>query len=184
VDLVTLLPADQRQSYVEDGSAQVLDHVLVTQDLVPTNTRLVYAHMDSDFPLTNLNDATLPTRISDHDPAVAYFSLPATQGTMKLITTATLTTVQGGYQAVVTVKNTGTSTAQNVQLTGATLGNAAGTPVPSALGDLQPGASAVATINFPSSAGAPGTATVEKFTGTYTGGSFGGSLRATLPSKQ
>jgi hypothetical protein len=181
VDLVTLLPADQRQSYVEDGSAQVLDHVLVTQDLVPTNTRLVYAHIDSDFPLTNLNDASSPTRISDHDPAVAYFSIPTTQGTVKLITTATLTTVQGGYQALVTVKNTGTSAAQNVQLTGAILGNAAGSPVPSALGDLQPGASSVATINFPSSAGAPGTATVEKFTGTYTGGSFGGNLRATLP---
>jgi predicted extracellular nuclease len=184
VDLVTLLPADQRQSYVEDGSAQVLDHVLVTQDLVPTNTRLVYAHLDSDFPLTNLNDATLPTRISDHDPAVAYFSVPAAQGAVKLITTATLTAVQGGYQTVVTVKNTGTSTAQNVQLTGATLGSATASPVPSALGDLQPGASAVATINFSSSAGAPGTATVEKFTGTYTGGSFGGSLRATLPSNQ
>jgi predicted extracellular nuclease len=39
VDLVTLLPADQRQSYLETGSAQVLDHVLVTQELVPTNTR-------------------------------------------------------------------------------------------------------------------------------------------------
>lgn len=181
VDLVTLLPADQRQSYVEDGSAQVLDHVLVTQDLVPTNTRLVYAHIDSDFPLTNLNDASSPTRISDHDPAVAYFSIPTAQGTVKLITTATLTAVPGGYQAMVTVKNTGTSTAQNVQLTGAILGNAPGSPVPSALGDLQPGASAVATINFLSSAGAPGTATVEKFTGTYTGGSFGGNLRATLP---
>jgi hypothetical protein len=51
VDLVTLLPAPERQSYVETGSAQVLDHVIVTSDLVPTETRLVYAHMDSDFPL-------------------------------------------------------------------------------------------------------------------------------------
>ncbi len=31
VDLVTLLPAEQRQSYVEIGSAQVLDHVVVTE---------------------------------------------------------------------------------------------------------------------------------------------------------
>ena len=62
VDLVTLLPAAQRQSYVETGSAQVLDHVVVTSELVPTNTRLVYAHIDSDFPLVNQNDATLPTR--------------------------------------------------------------------------------------------------------------------------
>jgi len=181
VDLVTLLPADQRQSYVETGSAQVLDHVLVTSDLVPTNTRLVYAHIDSDFPLVNLNDATSPTRISDHDPAVAYFTVPAVQGTVKLITTAALSTTAGGYQALVTVTNSGTGTAQNVKLTSMTLGSAVGSPVPAVLGDIQPGASAVVAITFPVSAGVPGAATVEKITGTYTGGSFGGSLRATLP---
>lgn len=184
VDLVTLLPADQRQSYVEDGSAQVLDHVLVTNDLVPTNTRLVYAHLDSDFPLVNLNDATSPTRISDHDPAVAYFTVPAVQGSVKLLLSATLVPANGGYQALVTIKNSGTGTAQNVQLTTAILGNAAGSPLPAVLGDLQPGASAVTTINFPSSAGAPGTATVQKYLGTYTGGSFGANVRATLPVNQ
>ena len=184
VDLVTLLPADQRQSYVETGSAQVLDHVLVTQDLVPTNTRLVYAHLDADFPLVNLNDATSPTRISDHDPAVAYFTVPAVQGTVKLTTSATLTAISGGYQALIAVKNGGTGTAQNVQLTGATLGSAAGSPLPAVFGDIQPGASATVIVTFPSSAGTPGAAVVEKFTGTYTDGSFGGSLRATLPSNQ
>jgi uncharacterized protein len=184
VDLVTLLPADQRQSYVEDGSAQVLDHVLVTQDLVPTNTRLVYAHIDSDWPLVLLNDASSPNRISDHDPAVAYFTVPAVQGTVKVAVSSTLTAVTGGYQALVTVKNTGTGPAQNVQLTGAALGSAVGSPLPAVLGDLQPGASATVMISFPSSAGAPGTTTVEKLTGTYTGGSFGGNLRATLPSNQ
>jgi hypothetical protein len=183
VDLVTLLPADQRQSYVETGSAQVLDHVLVTQDLVPTNTRLVYAHIDSDWPLVNLNDATLPTRISDHDPAVAYFTVPPVPGTVQLITTATLSLLgDGRYQATVTVKNNGTGTAQNVTLTGAILGSASGSPLPAALGDVQPGASASTTIVFPASAGAPGTATAERFTGIYTGGSFSGAIRAILPS--
>lgn len=76
VDLVTTLPAAQQQSYVEAGSAQVLDHIVVTQDLARLNPRLLFAHIDSDFPLVNLNDATSPTRISDHDPAVAYFTLP------------------------------------------------------------------------------------------------------------
>jgi uncharacterized protein len=181
VDLVTLLPADQRQSYVEDGSAQVLDHVVVTQDLVPTNTRLVYAHIDSDWPLVNLNDDTLPTRISDHDPAVAYFTVPPVQGTVQLVTTAVLTTLNdGSYQATVTVKNNGTGTAQNVTLTGAVLGSANG-PVPAALGDIQPGASASVMIVFPASAGTPGTAAVERFTGTYTGGTFGGSIRTAIP---
>jgi hypothetical protein len=185
VDLVTLLPADQRQSYVESGSAQVLDHVIVTQDLVPTNTRLVYAHIDSDWPLVNLNDATSPTRISDHDPAVAYFTIPAVEGTVKLATAASpVTAVAGGYQVTVTVTNHGTGTSKNVQLVSATLGSAAGSPLPASLGDIQPGASAVLTVSFPASAGVPGTTTIEKFAGTYTGGSFGGSLRATLPVNQ
>ncbi len=181
VDLVTLLPAAERQSYVETGSAQVLDHVVVTSDLVPTNTRLVYAHIDSDFPLVYQNDATRPERVSDHDPAVAYFTIPPIQGTVQLATTATLTKVSGGYQATVTVKNSGTGSAQNVQLTGATLGSVGGTPVAQSLGDLAPGGgTAVVTVTYTTTA-ASGTAAVEKYTGSYMGGTFAGSIRATLP---
>jgi hypothetical protein len=107
---------------------------------------------------------------------------PVTQGTVQLLTTATLNLLgDGTYQATVIVKNNGTGTAQDVQLTGATLGSAAGSPLPAMLGTIQPGDSVVATILFPSSAGAPGAAAVERYTGTYTGGSFGGSIRATLP---
>ncbi len=182
VDLVTLLPAPERQSYVETGSAQVLDHVIVTSELVPTETRLVYAHMDSDFPLVYLNDATRPERVSDHDPAVAYFSVPPIAGTVQLLTTATLTKVASGYQATVTVKNNGTGTAQNVQLTGATLGSATGAAIPLTLGDIAPGGgSVVTTVMFPSTAGASGAAAAERYTGSYTGGTFGGSIRAVLP---
>ncbi|WP_213803920.1 lamin tail domain-containing protein [Granulicella sp. dw_53] len=179
VDLVTLLPAEQRQSYVEVGSAQVLDHVVVTSDLVPSETRLVYAHMDSDFPLVYLNDATRPERVSDHDPAVVYLSIPpaAVAGSVSLSTTASLTKVSGGYQAVFTVKNSGTGTAQNVQLTSATLGSASGMPIPQPLGNIAPGASATGTVTFP----AAGATSVEKYSGTYTGGTFSGSIRATLP---
>jgi hypothetical protein len=102
---------------------------------------------------------------------------------VQLITTATLSLLgDGRYQATVTVKNNGTGTAQNVTLTGAILGSASGSPLPAALGDVQPGASASTTIVFPASAGAPGTATAERFTGIYTGGSFSGAIRAILPS--
>jgi len=182
VDLVTLLPAEERQSYVETGSAQVLDHVVVTGDLVSQLNRLVFEHYDSDFPLIYLNDATRPERVSDHDVPVAYFSIPAVQGTIQITTTAALAKVSGGYQATVTVKNSGTGTAQNVALTGATLGAANGTPLPYALGDIQPGSTAVASFFFPSTAGNPGAAAVEKYTGTYTGGTFVASIRAVLPS--
>jgi hypothetical protein len=81
----------------------------------------------------------------------------------------------------VTVKNNGTGTAQDVALTSATLGGAPGSIISMSLGDIQPGASAIATVAFPSSAGTPGSAAVERYTGTYTGGSFGGSFRVTLP---
>jgi hypothetical protein len=82
------------------------------------------------------------------------------------------------------VTNTGAGTAQNVQLTSAVLGKAAGSPLPALIGDVQPGASGMITIDFPSSAGDPGTSTLEKLSGTYTGGSFGGNLRANLPVNQ
>jgi hypothetical protein len=107
---------------------------------------------------------------------------PVNQGTVQLSTTATLTLLgDGSYQATVIVKNNGTGVAQDVQLTGATLGSAAGSPIPDALGTIQPGDSVVVTLLFPASAGAPGAAAVERYTGTYTGGSFGGGIRATLP---
>jgi hypothetical protein len=184
VDLVTLLPPEQRQSYVETGSAQDLDHVVVTPELVPTETRLVFAHMDSDFPLVYLNDAARPERVSDHDPAVAYFSVPSAvvSGTVQLVTRATLTKVSGGYQATVTITNNGTGTAQNVQLTGAVLGSASGSPLPQVFGNIAPnGGSASAIVTFPASAGNSGAATAEKYSGSYTTGNFSTSIRATLP---
>jgi Alginate lyase len=108
-----------------------------------------------------------------------------TQGPVQLLTSATLIPLgDGSYQAIVSVKNNGTGTAQAVELTGATLGAAPGSPLPVALGDIQPGASAIAPIAFPSSAGSPGSPAIERYTGIYTGGSFGGSLRVTLPSNQ
>ena len=183
VDLVTLLPAAERQSYVETGSAQVLDHVIVTSDLVPTETRLVYAHIDADFPLVYLNDATRPERVSDHDPAVAYFRIPPIPGTVQLSMAVTLKKLSGSdYQATVTITNKGTGTAQDVQLTGAKVGSVDGTPIPQPLGDIAPGGgSVVTTVIFPSTVGASGANAAERYTGTYSGGTFGGSIRATLP---
>ena len=75
-DLVTLLPPAQRQSYTEFGEAQVLDHIVATSNIAG-QTQLAYAHLDADFPLVDYSDATTPARTSDHDPAVAYLTLPA-----------------------------------------------------------------------------------------------------------
>ena len=86
-----------------------------------------------------------------------------------------------GYQATVVVSNRGTSTARNVVVTTATLGASSGAPTPQSLGNIAPGAYAMATVNFPASVGASGAAVIERYSGTYNGGSFIGSLRAVLP---
>ena len=74
VDLVESVPADERYSFVFDGVAQELDHVFVTQSLVPFVSRFEYARNDADFPESYRGDASRPERISDHDMVVAYFT--------------------------------------------------------------------------------------------------------------
>ena len=79
-DLMNLhyLPeANKRYSYVFDGQAQSLDHILINQALGTDVTAydLDHARMNADFPETNRNDANSPSRLSDHDPAIAYFDI-------------------------------------------------------------------------------------------------------------
>ena len=98
------------------------------------------------------------------------------------VTTATATQLSdGSYQLMLTVANHGTITAPNVVVTSDKLGPAAGTPVPQTLNDIPAGGSAVTTISFPATAGSPGSTVLEQTFGTYTGGTFGGSLRIALP---
>ncbi len=79
LNLYLLEPADQRYSFVFDGSAQSLDHVLVNQALgaAVAGIGLDHARINADFPLVARNDSTSPSRLSDHDPVVAYFRLDA-----------------------------------------------------------------------------------------------------------
>jgi hypothetical protein len=75
-DLTLSLPANQRWSYVQDGNAQILDHIVVTPELA-SGAQLVYAHLNADFPVTAYNDASTAARSSDHDVPVGYFTIPA-----------------------------------------------------------------------------------------------------------
>jgi hypothetical protein len=114
--------------------------------------------------------------------AVSPVYINVSAGTIQLTSIASLTQrPDGSYQAIVTVKNSGIAAAQNAQLTVATLGSSSGLPLPASLGTIQPGGTATATISFPATAGAPGSTVVERLTGTYNGGSFGGGSRAVLP---
>jgi hypothetical protein len=69
-----------------------------------------------------------------------------------------------------------------VQIISATLGAATATTLPVSFGNIAGnGGSVTKVLAFPSSAGADGSAVVEKYSGTLTGGTFSASIRATLP---
>jgi hypothetical protein len=134
---------------------------------------------------------TYPISFSTESLTAASYTFNYVNGTLTvsaaptvvLTTTAKLAKVLGGYQATITVLNSGTGPAANVQLNTATLGAASGTPIPQNLGTLAAaGGSATVTVSFPASAGNPGATVVEKYAGTYTGGSFSSSLRVVLPA--
>ncbi|GAB6195073.1 lamin tail domain-containing protein [Lysobacter xanthus] len=75
VNLTTTEPRDERYSFTFDGNAQTLDHVLVNEAMVVA-TRVIkadHARINADFPETNRNDASSPSRLADHDPVIAYF---------------------------------------------------------------------------------------------------------------
>lgn len=69
-------------SYVFGGSAQSLDHILLSSRAAALATGFEQAHVNADFPeaLRHLLDPVTgqppPERESDHDPAVAYFAFP------------------------------------------------------------------------------------------------------------
>ena len=64
VDLVDTAPADQRYSFIFDGNAQELDHVLVTQNLVPLSNGLSCERNNADFPRCCATTRTRPSRLS------------------------------------------------------------------------------------------------------------------------
>jgi uncharacterized protein len=75
-NLFEFAPVLQRYSYVFDGNAQELDHIVIAGDLVLRVNGLYYARTNADFPESYRGDPTRPERYSDHDVAVAYLQLP------------------------------------------------------------------------------------------------------------
>ena len=117
VNLVeTITPASgQRYSYVFDGNAQVLDHVLVTQSLTGKVRELQYARNDADFPESLRNDATRPERISDHDMPVAFLRYPSAD--LGLAKTASAAVSGGTVTYTLTATNAGPDVAEQVTVT-------------------------------------------------------------------
>jgi hypothetical protein len=64
-NLIERLPENERYTYLYEGNAEVLDHILVSQSLT--------GNVDN-FEIVHINAEMLPVmRLSDHDPVIAVF---------------------------------------------------------------------------------------------------------------
>jgi hypothetical protein len=130
---------------------------------------------DNSLVAAGQNGARIDTiRITDGFNCVTSCAL------VRLATSATLTRVGSDVVAAVTVQNQGVQTANNVMLTQATLGAVTGAPLPQALGNIAPGASATTNVTF-ANPGAPGASVLLRLGGTHAGGTFSSTRRVTLP---
>ncbi|HET9226235.1 MAG TPA: endonuclease/exonuclease/phosphatase family protein, partial [Thermoanaerobaculia bacterium] len=77
-NLVDTPPAPERYSYIFDGQAQNIDHVVVNGALTSSTVarRIEHPRINADFQATDRNDPNTPRRLSDHDPVVGFFSVP------------------------------------------------------------------------------------------------------------
>jgi hypothetical protein len=69
---VLSLPAHEQYSFVFEGSAQVLDHILISQAFQSSVTGLQYARANSDAAEIFEPDGTTVLRASDHDGLVLF----------------------------------------------------------------------------------------------------------------
>jgi predicted extracellular nuclease/methionine-rich copper-binding protein CopC len=72
INAMLALPENERYSFVFQGTAQALDHILVSQNLQPLVTGIQYARANADAAENFEADATTPLRVSDHDGLVLF----------------------------------------------------------------------------------------------------------------
>lgn len=75
VSVSGLVPAQERYSFVFDGSAQTLDHALVSSTLAPDVAGMAYARGNADAPEVWRSDLRRIGRVSDHDGLIVYLRL-------------------------------------------------------------------------------------------------------------
>ena len=127
-----------------------------------------------------------PTDTTDYTVASksVTINVDSTGSPATLVLTNTLSRdVNQNVLVTLTVANTGGSPATGLQLTSAKIGSAVTTTsLPQSIPNVPAGGSQSITISFAAgSVGASGTKAVLSTSGTYAGGSFGGSGRITLP---
>ncbi len=81
INRVEQLPADERYSFVFVGSAEALDHALVSEPLLPHATEVQYGRANADVPDSEKLVPNTPLRAADHDGLVLYVSpVPSSSG--------------------------------------------------------------------------------------------------------
>jgi DNA/RNA non-specific endonuclease len=113
------------------------------------------------------------------DTAGGFVCTSPCGGVRLVVTSQVIRSDPSTVQSTITVQNIGSETANNVTVTTAKLGSTVGTPLPQSLGNLAPGATGNAVVNFTNST--PGASSVLSIGGTYTGGTFSSSKRLTVP---
>ena len=121
-DLVTTPPPSERYSYVHEGNAQNLDHVIVSATVVTDTTarRVEHPRIGADYPETERANASSPLRVSEHDPVVGYFdAITLSSADVGVTKTDSPDPVNAGQNVTytVTVTNGGPDPASNVTLT-------------------------------------------------------------------
>jgi uncharacterized repeat protein (TIGR01451 family) len=110
VDITTeqVIPGEH-YSFVSDGNAQVLDHILVNQNFHERVSHVAYAHFNIDVPETLRNDGDRPERISDHDVPIAYFNAVPVGHDLTLTKTGAPELVRTGEPITYTITATNNS---------------------------------------------------------------------------
>ena len=85
-NLTDWLRVDYNYSYLFNGVAQTLDHVLVTPQARSLVSRIAYTRMNASYPEALASDYTRPERLSDHEAVTAYFLVDAKPFTSASIT--------------------------------------------------------------------------------------------------
>jgi len=169
INLTDTLPADQRYSFIFEGTPQAIDHMLLNTVAASLVQRYHIARNNADFPEVPgslfLNDTTRPERNSDHDMPIVYLKFPNAASTTTVSdVTATFSATDQSVTLTANVSATaGTVNEGTVTFTVRNAANAVvGAPV---VGNVSGG---VATANYILPGGtAPQTLTI---TGEFSGG--------------
>ena len=172
INLTDTLPADQRYSFIFEGTPQAIDHFIINTVANSFLQRYHIARNNTDFPEVPVvvrGNATRPERNSDHDMPVGYFKFPKA-ATTTTVSDATAVFSPANQNVVLTANVTTAAGTVNEGTVTFTVRNAAnaviGVPV---VGNVVGG---VATANYT----LPGGTTPQALT--ITGEFSGGALIA------